>query len=93
MNRHRYVFDTNTIISGFLFDRSTPGEALKRARHRGQLLLSIETAGELSEVLERDKFDRYVRKETRREFLVLLLKEASFVEVSEQLVVQKIISF
>lgn len=80
MSRRRYVFDTNTVVSAFLFDRSTPARALKAARRGGRLLLSVETARELSEVLEREKFDQYVRRETRREFLVALLEEAKFVE-------------
>lgn len=84
MSRRRYVFDTNTVVSAFLFDRSTPARALKAARRGGRLLLSIETARELSEVLEREKFDQYVRRETRREFLVALLEEAKFVEINEQ---------
>ena len=53
-----YVFDTNTIVSAFLFHQNTPGRALQEAIDRGELLLSIETAEELSEVLRRDKLDR-----------------------------------
>jgi putative PIN family toxin of toxin-antitoxin system len=84
MSRRRYVFDTNTVVSAFLFDRSTPGRALKAARSQGQLLLSVEAARELSRVLEREKFDQYVRRETRREFLLALLEESKLVEVSER---------
>jgi len=87
MSRSHYVFDTNTIVSAFLFDQSTPGRALKMAQRRGQLLLSVETAGELSRVLEREKFDRYVRRETRRELLVTLLEDAKLVEVNERITV------
>lgn len=83
MSRRRYVFDTNTIVSAFLFDDSTPARAVKVSRRRGRLLLSVETARELREVLEREKFDRYVRRETRREFLVALLEESQFVEINE----------
>jgi putative PIN family toxin of toxin-antitoxin system len=72
------------VVSAFLFDRSMPARALKAARYSGRLLLSVETARELSEVLEREKFDRYVRRETRREFLVALLEEAKLVAVNEQ---------
>lgn len=85
MSSRRYVFGTNTVVSAFLFGRSMPGQALETARRRGRLLLSDETARELNEVLEREKFDEYVRRETRREFVVALVEEASFVEPNEQI--------
>jgi predicted nucleic acid-binding protein len=52
------VFDTNTIISAFLFDEGIPGRALKLALENGEVLLSLELAEELAEVLQRKKFDR-----------------------------------
>jgi putative PIN family toxin of toxin-antitoxin system len=82
-NKPRYVFDTNTIVSALLFDNSNPGRALQEATDRGALLLSMEIAEELAEVLLRDKFDRYVRRKTREEFLRALIQQAIFVEVSE----------
>lgn len=85
MSSRRFVFDTNTIISAFLFENGKPGRALDLAEARGRLLLSTETAQELSEVLERKKFDNYVRRETRRELLLALLREAELVDVQEQI--------
>ncbi len=46
-----HVFDTNTLISAVLFERSTPGQALRRALRRGRVLLSSPTLEELAEVL------------------------------------------
>lgn len=85
MGSRRFVFDTNTIVSAFLFEQGKPGRALDRAEEQGCLLLSIETARELSEVLEREKFDDYVDRETRRELLLALSDEAEFVEVNEEI--------
>jgi len=82
-NKPCYVFDTNTIVSALLFDNSNPGRALQEATDRGALLLSMEIAEELAEVLRRDKFDRYVRRKIREEFLRALIQQAVFVEVSE----------
>lgn len=82
-NRPRYVFDTNTIVSAFLIDSSNPRRAIQKAIEQGVLILSIEVAEELAEVLRRDKFDRYVRRKTREEFLRTLIKEAVFVEVTD----------
>lgn len=79
----RCVFDTNTIVSAFLFEHGNPGRALKEALRRGQLLLSLEVAEEIAEVLRREKFDRYVRRRTREEFLRALIRDASFVQVTE----------
>ncbi len=50
---------------------------------QGIILLSQATFTELSEVLGRSKFDRYVTREERDEFLVKLLGEGTLVEISE----------
>ncbi len=84
-NKPRYVFDTNTIVSALLFENSNPGRALQEATDRGALLLSLEIAEELAEVLRRNKFDRYVRRKIREEFLKALIQQAVFVEVTENI--------
>ena len=81
----RCVFDTNTIISAFLFEDGNPGRALKQALRRGELLLSLDVAEEIAGVLRREKFDRYVRRRTREEFLRALIRDASFIEVTERI--------
>jgi predicted nucleic acid-binding protein len=72
----RYVFDTNTLISAALFERSTPGQAL---RH-GQVLTSPDTLDELVEVLARDNFDRYLTAEEREAFLEALVERVEVIE-------------
>ena len=81
----RCVFDTNTVVSALLFEEGNPGLALKAALEHGDLLLSLEVAEEMAEVLRRSKFDEYVRRETREEFLWALVRDAIFVEVDEQI--------
>ncbi len=85
MSGRRFVFDTNTIVSAFLFENGKPGRALDLAEEQGRLLFSTETAQELSGVLEREKFDDYVDRETRRELLLALLEGAKLIEVEEQI--------
>jgi putative PIN family toxin of toxin-antitoxin system len=85
MSSKYFVFDTNIIVSAFLFEKGKPGRALDFAEEQGCLLLSTKTLQELNEVLEREKFDNYVNRETRRELLLALLKEAKVVEVEEQI--------
>jgi putative PIN family toxin of toxin-antitoxin system len=85
MSGRRFVFDTNTIISAFLFENGKPGRALDLAEEAGRLFVSTETAEELSEVLQRERFDDYVDRETRHELLLALLEEAELAEVTEQI--------
>jgi len=79
----RCVFDTNTIVSALLFEGGNPGRALKEALRRGHLLLSLGVAEEIAEVLRREKFDKYVRRKTREEFLRALVRDAVIVDVAE----------
>jgi hypothetical protein len=73
--KRRFVFDSNTIISAFLFDQGKPGIALKMALQLGIVLLSTEVVSELRVVLEREKFDRYVCRKRRKELLSALIQE------------------
>jgi PIN domain len=76
----RYVFDTSVVVSALLFEQSVPGQAFYAALDRGEILLAQATATELAEVLSRKKFDRYLTREEREQFLVVLLREATVVE-------------
>ncbi|HEY2148510.1 MAG TPA: putative toxin-antitoxin system toxin component, PIN family [Pirellulales bacterium] len=80
-----FVFDTSTIVSALLFEDSTPGEALYAALAHGTILQSADTFAELNEVVRREKFDRYVSRAKREQFLVKLLQTALLIEVKEQI--------
>src|SRR5262245_51692726 len=71
----RYVCDTNVTVSALLFESSTPGTAFHAALKAGEILLTSATVLELRDVLSRKKFDRYLTREEREQFLVLLLHE------------------
>jgi len=79
-----YVFDTNSVVSALLFEQSVPGRAFYAALERGKMLVSQGTVTELSEVLGREKFDRYLTREEREQFLIELLHEATAVEIIEE---------
>ena len=81
----RHVFDTNTLVSAALFEHSKPGQALRRALRRGRVLLSSTTLEELAEVLQREKFARYVTVTEREEFLVALVDRVLFIEPTEEI--------
>ena len=79
----RFVFDTNVIVSALLIKKSVARRAFDKARGAGDILLSFETIEELYEVLNRPDFDRYISEDERLQFLTILVKEASLVEIAE----------
>ena len=83
----RCVFDTNVIVSALLSESGKPAQAFRYARTNGDVLLSRDSLRELSEVLGRKKFDRYVTNERRKEFLETLVASAVLVEIIENVVV------
>jgi len=85
-SKHRFVFDTNTIVSGLLLPESKPRQAFDRAQEQGSILISISILAELNEVLSRKKFNPYVSEEKRKRFLAVLAKEAKLIEITEQIV-------
>ncbi|MFZ0771717.1 MAG: putative toxin-antitoxin system toxin component, PIN family [Candidatus Sulfotelmatobacter sp.] len=79
--RQRVVVDTNVLVSRLLAAESIPGLAVREARRRGRLLVSDATMYELAEVLSREKFDRYVSLEQRKQFLRQLGRIAELVPI------------
>lgn len=85
MSRPRFVLDTNTIVSAALLANSKPRQAFEYAISQGELLLSDALQFELSEVLSRSKFDKYVSEEIRLRFMAGLLRLATPIAVTEQI--------
>jgi putative PIN family toxin of toxin-antitoxin system len=83
-NNRRFVFDTNVLISAFLFSQSKPRQALDKAQDIGIIVLSNSVFLELEEVLYRPKFERYLSTERKQELLENLTASAQFIEVTEQ---------
>ncbi|MFO1434068.1 MAG: putative toxin-antitoxin system toxin component, PIN family [Candidatus Competibacteraceae bacterium] len=81
----RCVLDTNILVSAVLFEHSPPGQALRRALKWGEVLVSPSTLEELAEVLQREKFDRYVTAAEREEFLEAFVERATFIEPTEEI--------
>jgi putative PIN family toxin of toxin-antitoxin system len=82
----RVVFDTSTAVSAVLLPRSVSRQAFDLASDSGKLLLSEETLSELDEVLRRPKFDKYVSRLKRQEFLLALLEIAEVVRIDQRIV-------
>jgi putative PIN family toxin of toxin-antitoxin system len=83
----RLVFDTNVLISALLIGDSTPGKAFRVALSRGKILISEAVFKELSSVLSREKFDRYLLWDERQRFLASLLLNSTLVDIREQVTV------
>lgn len=80
-----FVFDTNVLVSAALFPTSIPSRSLHVARSAGILLLSGDTLRELEAVLARNKFDAYLDESLRFEFLELIKRASTMVEIVERI--------
>ena len=83
---NRFIVDTNMIVSAALFRQSVPRQALDHALADGILLVSETTALELTSVLLRSKFDRYLQREIRERFLAVLLQQTTLIEITESVI-------
>ena len=79
------VFDTNVVVSALLFDRSVPGQAFHPVLEDGVVLASQATLVELNEVLARKKFDSYLTRDEREQFLARLVRQATVIAITEQI--------
>ena len=84
MSKRRIVLDTNILISGLLFRNSKPQAVFDYVTQREVLLLSQEIYTEISQVLRRPKFDKYLSLEKRLAFLMLLLTKVEMITVTEK---------
>lgn len=87
MSKPRLVLDTNLIVSAALLEHSFTRLVFETALAHGELLVSDETQDELTEVIMRPKFDRYVSEEKRLTFLANFLNVAVPIEIIEQIAV------
>ena len=71
MDRNKFVFDVNTLISAILIKNSTPSMALDKAIGSGELAVSDPILEELNEVIFRKKFDKYLSDERRLVILAI----------------------
>lgn len=81
----RVVSDTNVLVSSTLFQGSKADAVLDVIEREGVLLLSRAMRDELWAVLARQKFDRFVTVDVRREFLARLDRLAKIVEPTERI--------
>jgi uncharacterized protein len=78
-----FVLDTNTIISALLLPTSIPRQAFDQAFDLGRVIVSEATVAELADVLQRSRFDKYVREEARLQFLATFTHDTTLIVVTE----------
>ena len=81
----RVVFDVNVLVSALLFTNSVPRQAFNKALLQGIILISETLKEELTRVLARDKFSRYVYLAEREEFFDGLIRDSTLVEITESI--------
>ena len=64
-----------SFISALLFKKSLPRQALDKARKQGIVLMSQSIWSEISEVVARPKFDKYLSSQERQLFLLVFDKQ------------------
>ena len=79
----RVVFDTRTLVGAALKPGSVPHRALFEALARCDVCASVQTLVELEQVMQRDKFDRYLSREIRLDFVAMLRKAMHFFAVMQ----------
>ncbi|MEM9895157.1 MAG: putative toxin-antitoxin system toxin component, PIN family [Bacteroidota bacterium] len=77
----RFIFDTNILISRLLAAKSLPAKSLDIGLSSGSVLASDTTLYELADVLSRDKFDKYISINDRKQFLQYFLYVIEKVEI------------
>ncbi len=77
------LLDTNIFVSYSLSRSSALGQRVAETLRRHPYALSDKTFGELTEVVLRDKFDRYVGRQARIEMLRQIATRAEWFNPSE----------
>jgi uncharacterized protein len=79
----RVVLDTSTLVSAALRIGYIPHQALLEALTACDMCASLETLAELERVLDLEKFDRYLDRAARGEFVALIRRHAHLFAVQK----------
>lgn len=84
-DEHLLILDANVFVSAMISKQSKARQAFDRAVATGIILMSDPVFSEISEVLLRPKFDRYIDRIERQKFIEDLLEIVNFVEIIQQI--------
>jgi uncharacterized protein len=85
MARERVVLDTNVLISRLISAKSTPSRAVEHALLKSDVLVSEQTIAELAAKLASPKFDPYLPRDLRLEFIARYRVVAELIPVNERI--------
>jgi uncharacterized protein len=85
IDENRFILDANVLVSAVLSSKSKARQAFNLAIDTGIILMSNPVFAEISEVLLRPKFDRYIDRARRENFIGDLLGIVQFIEITEQI--------
>ena len=78
----RVVLDTSTLVGAALKPGSVPHQALLHALASCDVCASVQTWLELEKVMQRERFDRYLERDSRLEFAAMLRRGMHFFAVT-----------
>ncbi|MBE5231943.1 MAG: putative toxin-antitoxin system toxin component, PIN family [Microcystis sp.] len=81
MNPNRVVIDTNVFISALLNPLGTPKKVINIAVSQFTILQSEATYQELATRISKNKFDKYLEKDDKLDFLSSLKNRSLFVDI------------
>ncbi|MCZ8224901.1 MAG: putative toxin-antitoxin system toxin component, PIN family [Microcystis sp. LE19-84.1B] len=81
MNPNRVVIDTNVFISALLNPLGTPKKVINIAVSQFTILQSEATYQELATRISKKKFDKYLEKDDKLDFLSSLKNRSLFVDI------------
>ena len=79
----RVVLDTSTLVSAALKPGSVPHQALLHALARCDVCASVQSWLELEHVMQRERFDRFLARDARLEFVAMLRTSMHFFAVTQ----------
>ena len=85
MDENLLILDANVFVSAIISNQSKARQAFDRAVDTGTILMSDPVFSEISEVILRPKFDRYIDRIERQNFIEDLLEIVNFVEITQQI--------
>lgn len=87
MKNNLFVFDTNSLIRAALIQNSVNARALDKAIKTGTIAISSSILTEITEVIFRKKFDKYLNDDQRTKFINRIERDFQAFKINETIAV------
>ncbi len=84
MLNNKFICDTNVLLSSILSKNTPPYKTVNYIENNGFFVFSPETFSELVEVINREKFDKYISRHTREIFLQKMFSNSLIYEIYQK---------